>query len=189
MTVSKLNPWNWFKKESEQEKTLPVKQTEREARPYASPLDHFHAEFDRLMESMFSGFGMPSPRRMFDMQEQGLGKAAIKPKVDVYGTDKEYVIEAELPGIEEKDLSVELRDNVLILSAEKSHEEKTEDKGYYRVERSYGSFRRVLDVPEDADRDNISAKLKKGVLCITMPRAKAVESNSRKIAVDSSDSS
>ncbi|QJB58237.1 Hsp20/alpha crystallin family protein [Pseudodesulfovibrio sp. zrk46] len=186
MTVSKLNPWNWFKKESEQEKTLPVKQTEREARAYASPLDQFHTEFDRMVDSMFSGFGLPSPRRMFDMAEPRLGKSVIKPKVDVYGTDKEYVIEADLPGIEEKDLSVELKDNVLILSAEKKHEEKTEDKGYYRVERSYGSFRRVLNVPEDADRDNINAKLKKGVLCITMPRTKTIASNSRKIAIDSS---
>lgn len=187
MSIStKLNPWNWFKKESEHERTLPVKQTEQGVQGYASPLDRFHAEFDRMVDSMFSGFGMPSPRRLFDMAEPMLGKAAIKPKVDVYGTDKEYVIEAELPGIEEKDLSIELKDNVLILFAEKKHEEKKEDKGYYRVERSYGSFRRVLDVPDDADKDNINAKLKKGVLCITMPRTKTIESNSRKIAIDTS---
>jgi len=101
MMVSKLNPWNWFKKESEQEKTLPVKQTERGAREYASPLDHFHAEFDRMVDSMFSGFGMPSPRRLFDAASPMLGKSVIKPKVDIYGTDKEYVVEVDLPGIED----------------------------------------------------------------------------------------
>lgn len=184
MTVSKLNPWNWFKKEHEQDKTLPVRQTGQEARTFASPLDQFHTEFDRMIDSMFSGFGLPTPRRMFDMTNSQLGKAAIKPKVDVYGTDKEYVIEADLPGVEEKDLSIELKDNVLILSAEKTHEEKSEDKGYYRVERSYGSYRRVLDIPDDADRDNINAKLNKGVLCITMPRTKTIESDSRKIAIE-----
>lgn len=184
MTVSKLSPWNWFKKEHEQEKTLPVRQSERGAR-FASPLDQFHAEFDKMVDSMFSGFGMPSPSRLMDMEKPRFENVAIKPKIDVYGTDKEYVIEADLPGIEEKDLSIELKDDVLILSAEKSHEDKTEDKkGYYRVERSYGSFRRVLNVPEDADRDAISAKLDKGVLCVTMPRTKPVEPASRKISIE-----
>ncbi len=188
MSISKLNPWNWFKKESEHERTLPIKQTEQGVRGYASPIDRFHADFDRMVDSMFSDFGMPSPMQLFNKVESDFGKAIVKPKVDVYGTDKEYVIEAELPGIEEKDLSVELKDEVLILSAEKKHEEKTEEKGYYRVERSYGSFRRVLNIPDDADKDNINAKLKKGILRITMPRTKEVESSSKKIAIESSTS-
>lgn len=183
MTVSKLNPWNWLKKEREQEKTLPVKHTEREAHMPASPLDQFHSEFDRLVESMFSGFGMPG-RRLFDMGESRLADVAIKPKVDIYGTDKTYVIEADLPGIDEKDISIELKDDVLILSAEKKQEEETKEKGYYRMERSYGSFRRVLNIPNDADRDNIGAKFNDGVLCVTMPRTKVVESGSRKIPIE-----
>ena len=185
MTIAKLNPWNWFKKENEQEQNLPVTQTGEMAQRTPSPLDQFHAEFDRMVDSVFSGFGLPSPGRMHQWPGSGLSKAAIKPSVDVYGTDNEYVIEVDLPGVDEKDLSVELRDDMLVLSAHKQHEEKTEDKGYYRVERSYGSFRRVLNVPKDADRDNINAKLDKGVLCITMPRTKVVEGNARKIAVES----
>jgi len=186
MSITKLNPWNWFKKESEHDRTLPIKQTEQGVRGYASPIDRFHADFDRMVDSMFSDFGMPSPRQLFNKVEPNFGKATIKPKVDVYGTDKEYVVEAELPGIEEKDLSIELKDDVLVLSAEMKHEEKTEEKGYYRVERSYGSFKRVLNVPEDADKEKITAKLNKGILRVTMPRTKAVESNSRKIAIESS---
>ncbi|WP_432735990.1 Hsp20/alpha crystallin family protein [Maridesulfovibrio sp. FT414] len=186
MTVSKLNPWNWFKRESEQERTLPVKQTEREAGPNASPLDQFHAEVDRMFESVFSGFGLTMPQRMFDMADPRLDKITMKPKVDIYGSDKEYVIKADLPGIDEKDLSVEVKDDILILSAEKKHEEKTEEKGYYRVERSYGSFRRILNVPKDADKEKISAKLNKGVLCITIPRTPSVESRSKKVAIESS---
>lgn len=184
MTVSKLNPWNWFKKESEQERALPVKHTERGAHHSASPLDQFHAEFDRMVDSMFSGFGLTTPRLMFDLPDSRLNKASIKPKVDVYGTDKEYVIEADLPGIDEKDLSIELKDDVLILSAEKKVEEKSEDKGYYRVERSYGSFRRVLNIPNDADKEKIHAKLDNGVLCITMPRTATLESGTKKISIE-----
>ncbi len=188
MSNSKLNPCNWFKKESEHERTLPIKQTGLGVSGYASPIDRFHADFDRMVDSMFSDFGMPSPRQFFDKVEPGFGKTSIKPKVDVYGTDNEYVIEAELPGIEEKDLSIDLKDDVLVLSAEMKHEEKTEEKGYYRVERSYGSFKRILNVPEDADKENITAKLNKGILRVTMPRTKLVESNSRKIAIESSTS-
>lgn len=186
MTVSKLNPWNWFKRESEQEKTLPVKQTERGANGYASPLDQFHAEVDRMFDSVFSGFGLTMPGKLMDVTDPRFDKVSIKPKVDVYGTDKEYVIKADLPGIDESDLSVEVKDDILILSAEKKHEEKTEDKGYYRVERSYGSFRRILNIPKDADKEHISAKLQKGVLHITMPRKESVESGSKKIAIESS---
>ncbi len=186
MTVSKLNPWNWFKRESEQEKTLPVKQTERGAGTYASPLDQFHAEVDRMFDSVFSGFGLTMPRRLLDMTDPRLKKMTVKPDVDVYGTDREYVVKADLPGIDEKDLSVEVKDDILVLTAEKKHEEKTEEKGYYRVERSYGSFRRVLNIPKDADKEHISAKLQNGVLRITMPRTKSVETGSKKIAIESS---
>lgn len=188
MTVSKLNPWNWFKRESEQEKILPVKQRESGLRSYASPFDQFHAEFDRMLDSMFSDFGVHPGRRLFDAADKRLEQVTMKPKIDVYGTEKEYVIEADLPGIEEKDLSIELKNDLLILSAEKKFEEKKEEKGYYRVERSFGSFRRVLNIPEDADKDNIKAKLNNGVLCITMPRTKVVEGSAKKIAIESTPS-
>lgn len=188
MPITKLNPWNWFKKEHEQEKSLPVRQAPRGGQVSPTPLDLFHTEFDRMVESMFSGFGMPSPRSFFDGHDTLLEHASIKPKVDVYGTDKEYVIEVDLPGLDEKDLSIDLKDDMLILSAEKKHEEKVEDKGYYRMERSYGSFRRVLNIPDDADAEKISAKLNKGVLCITMPRTKNIESSSRKVAIESTPS-
>ncbi len=183
MAVSKLNPWNWFKKENEQQKTLPVKQTERGADAAASPLDQFHAEFDRLVNTLFSGFGVTPPDRLFDNADARFVQAVAKPRVDVYGTDDEYVIEAELPGMEEQDLSLEIRGDVLILSAEKRRESRSEDKGYYRLERSYGAFRRVLDIPDDADRDGVSARLDKGVLRVTLPRTAAVDSGSRRIAI------
>lgn len=184
MASTKLNPWNWFKREHEQ--TLPVRRNDAGEGVPATPLDQFHAEFDRMVESMFSGFGLSNPVFRPGAMESRLRDMAIRPNVDVYGTDKEYVVQADLPGIEEKDLSVEVEGDVLILSAEKHSEEKTEDKGYYRVERSSGAFRRVLNLPDDVDRDKIKAKLDKGVLCVTMPRTGKSESGSRKIAIDGS---
>jgi HSP20 family protein len=183
MASTKLNPWNWFKREHEQ--TLPVRRNDPGEGVPATPLDQFHTEFDRMVESMFSSFGMPT-----SVFRPGEGAAQMRtpfrPKVDVYGTDEEYVVQADLPGVDEKDLSVEIQGDVLVLSAATHSEEKTEDKGYYRVERSSGAFRRILDLPDDVDRDKISAKLDKGVLCITMPRTAKQQSPSRKIAVDGS---
>lgn len=183
MTVSKLNPWNWLKREREQDKDLPVNHVERGS-AVAHPLDQFHREFDHMVESMFGRFGFP--RSPFAGEGWPSFKAdSFKPKVDISGTPKEYVIEADLPGIEEKDIDIQLNDDVLVLSAERKKEEKTEDKGYYRVERSFGSFRRVLNVPEDADRENITASFKNGTLCIRLPRLKAVEPAPRKIPIGS----
>lgn len=182
MTLIMQNPWNWFKKEREQEKMLPVHSRGRGRQNLLSPLDQIHTDIDRIVESMFSDFGI-SPRSIFNQDDLRLNSIEIKPKIDVYGTDKEYVIEADLPGIDEKDLSLELKENMLILSAEKKHEEKTEEKGYYRVERSAGSYNRVLNLPEDANKETLSAKLKNGVLCITMQRVKAPETSSKKIPI------
>jgi len=183
MTVSKLNPWNWFRKEREQEGGLPVAREPGGTRETLSPIDHIHAEFDRLADTMLRGFGLAG--RWPSGTGQATFDTAIRAKVDIYGTDKEYVIEADLPGVDEKDVSIELTDDLLVITAEKRRDEKTEDKGYYRVERSFGSYRRVLNVPEDADRDAVKARFDKGVLCITMPRTAPVERKGRTIPIES----
>jgi len=104
--------------------------------------------------------------------------------VDIAGSEKEYVISAELPGVDEKDIHVELRGDSLILSAEKRQEAKSEGKGFYRIERSYGSFQRVLAVPDDADTDAVKASYKKGVLTVTLPRKASIAPVSRRIAIE-----
>lgn len=186
MDFAKLNPWNWFKKEDAQEQNLAVK---REASPQPAlqdPLANFHSQIDRLFDDVFRGFGLPNLRRDWPMPSfGGVDSSVFKPRVDISGSDKEYVISAELPGVEEKDISLELKGDALVIKAEKQREEKTEGKGYYRVERSYGSFQRVLAVPEDADSDGIKASYKKGVLTVTLPRKQMVESaTTKKIAIE-----
>ncbi len=183
MTISKLNPWNWLKREHEQEKDLPVRHMEKGSAS-AHPLDLFHREFDQMAETMFGRFASPFSNRLRE-NWTGLRHDPFKPSVDISGTDKEYVIEADLPGIEEKDIDIQLNNDVLVLSAERKKEEKTEDKGYYRVERSYGSFRRVLNLPEDADKENITASFKNGALTITLQRTSPVTPEARKIPIES----
>lgn len=75
-----------------------------------------------------------------------------------------------MPGVSEKDAKVEISGDTLIISGEKRQEKEQRNQDFYRIERSYGSFQRVLSLPEDADQEGISASFKKGVLTIKMPR-------------------
>ena len=85
-------------------------------------------------------------------------------------TDKQIEITAELPGLEEKDVQVNLADNVLTIRGEKKAEKEEKDKAYRLVERSYGSFVRSLELPEGVNADAIKASIDKGVLKVTVPK-------------------
>ncbi|NMC50793.1 MAG: Hsp20/alpha crystallin family protein [Desulfovibrio sp.] len=182
MDFTKLNPSNWFTKEDEQDKSAPVRQGQTPARP-AFPGGSFFempADMAKFMENAFRAFGS-APAWPFAGQKEG---EAARPKVDIAGSEKEYAITAELPGIDEKDIQVELKGDALIIRAEKRQEEKSEDKGYYRMERRYGSFQRVLAVPGDADVEGIKAGYKNGVLTITMPRKVSVEAAAKRVPIE-----
>ena len=188
MDFAKLNPWNWFKREDDHDRSLSVKRDSSAPVPrQPNPVENLHTQIDRLFDDVFRGLGLPGILHDGGLPSLGPSDrdALFKPSVDISGSEKEYIISAELPGVEEKDISLELKGDALIIKAEKQREEKTEDKGYYRVERSYGSFQRVLVVPEDADSDGIKANYKKGVLTVTLPRKKVVESaTTKKIAIE-----
>ena len=164
MDIKKLNPWNWFHHEEEQVRNVPA---QRSGPQTNSPLAQLHRDIDRMFGNVFPGVGWG---RLIDV-EDGL----LRPNVDVSSTDKEYSITIEVPGVDEKDVKLELtNDGQLLISGQKKQEKEQKDKNYYRVERSYGSFQRTLSLPEDASRDNIDAAFKNGVLTITCPR-KALE--------------
>lgn len=184
MDFAKLNPWNWFTKEDAQDKSAPVRQDQPPARPVFPGGSFFEMPIDmaKFMENAFRAFGSaPAWPWPFASQKEG---EAVRPKVDIVGSEKEYAITAELPGIDEKDIQVELKGDALIIKAEKRQEEKSEDKGYYRMERRYGSFQRVLAVPGDADVEGIKAGYKNGVLTITLPRKASVEPTAKRIAIE-----
>jgi HSP20 family protein len=101
--------------------------------------------------------------------------------MDVAETDKEIEITAELPGLEEKDVQINIADNVLTVRGEKKAEKEQKDKNYRLVERSYGSFERSLELPEGVNADAIQASIDKGVLKVTVP--KPAPAQSKKIEV------
>ena len=105
------------------------------------------------------------------------------PRLEVSDDDKNVMVRAELPGLDEKDIDVSLTGNLLTLKGEKRSEKEEKKQNYYYKERSYGAFERAVDLPCEVDRERAQATFKKGVLCINLPKTPQAQSSTRKIAV------
>jgi len=149
------------------------------------PLTSARRDIDRFFESLAPGFPKAvdfDPFRQFgSVLEMGYGDMA--PHVEVSEEQKSYEISAELPGVDEKDVSVSLQDHVLTVSGKKKSEREEEKKDYVMSERRYGSFRRAFRVPDDVDEAKISAKFDKGVMTISLPKAATAKPKGRQIPV------
>jgi HSP20 family protein len=103
-----------------------------------------------------------------DDDELSLG--TWQPVVDMYDEDDRIVIKAELPGMEKKDISVDVKDQVLTLSGERNYDHEVKEENYYRRERAYGKFQRAFRLPADVNSDKIKADFKDGLLKIEVPK-------------------
>jgi HSP20 family protein len=141
---------------------IPIGRERGVARP-SDPFSAFRREMDRLFDDFTRGWvGSTWP---------SIGRTPeLMPSMDVAETDKEIEITAELPGLQEKDVQVNVTDNVLTIKGEKKSEKQEKDKNYTMFERSYGSFSRTLDLPAGANSDSIKATLANGVLKVTVPK-------------------
>ena len=153
----------------------------RERGAATQPFLSLQREIDRLFEDFTRGFpAMPS----FSGGNGGNGgNGMLMPSTDVTETDKEIEITAELPGLEEKDVQVNLADGVLTIRGEKKAEREEKDKNYRLVERSYGSFERQLALPDGVKAEDVKASIAKGVLTVTIP--KPAPAQAKKIEVKS----
>jgi HSP20 family protein len=131
---------------------------------------------NRLFDDVFRGFNRAPSR-----SDRSFDRADNWPNVELSETDKEIKVTAELPGLGEKDIQVELANGVLAISSEKKTE--TEDKERLFSERYYGWFERRIPV-EDVDEDKVSAAFKNGVLTITLPKVPQTQSRLRRIAIN-----
>jgi HSP20 family protein len=138
-----------------------------------SPMGWLLNEIDR----MFEDFG-PS-RRVFNFAPQ-----AVAPALEMVDDGKAYRLTAELPGLAESDVELNVADGRLTISGEKKEEQERKDKGYMLSERRYGSFRRQLTLPPDVDPKAITAKFKDGVLTITLPKDEQAASRTHKITIE-----
>jgi HSP20 family protein len=185
VNLSRLAPWNWFKKEEQQGTSLPVRVAGKDNSAASHPVQALHQEIDQIFNDFFRGFGL-APLSRFPMPGSLTeGAYWLKPSLDISATDKEYTLQVELPGISEKDVQVEVSGDALKIRGEKKQEKEDKGRDYYVVERSYGSFQRVLALPEDAKVDGIAAKFKNGVMTITIPRDESASQSVKKIEVKS----
>lgn len=173
-----LIPWSRFRRSGN---TMSAR-----GRMFGMPYAPLHMELDRLFDGLF---GVAHPKDA--AAEKQPGRSVIRPSLDISGDDKQYFITVELPGVDENDLRVELEGGSLRIIGEKKNECEEKNSGddgengrsYYRIERSYGSFERILALPEDVDTAGIQAAHVNGVLTVTLPRKEAGQSESKRIAI------
>jgi HSP20 family protein len=139
--------------------------------PYRRGVNQFDS-FRREMEDLFDRFVGEGPAN-------GEAVGAWAPRVNVVETDREFVVKADLPGVDPKDVDIQAVDNVLTLRGGK--EEKKEEKNYHRVERFSGQFYRAIGLPTGADADKVTATMTDGTVTVTIP--KKPEAQPKKIAV------
>jgi HSP20 family protein len=146
----------------------------------------FRSDMDRLFDRFAGSFGLPSFARMFDaMPGFDSGIAIGVPAVDITENGSAFKLTAELPGMAEKDVEVTLTGDTLVLKGEKRQESEKSDTNYHLSERSWGSFQRSFALPQDVDRDNISAEFAKGVLTVTLPKTEHAQKQHKQIEVKS----
>lgn len=143
-------------------------------------LENWPGDFGKAMEQFFhrdpfQRFGLPTRLKGFDWT----------PTVDVAERPDCYEITAELPGAEEKDVSVTVNDGVLTITGEKKAERKEDTKTMHFSERHYGSFQRSFGLPDDANEEKITANFTKGVLKVSVGRDKKAKSSARQISIKS----
>ena len=105
------------------------------------------------------------------------------PAVDIYETENELVLKADLPDVELKDIDVRVENQTLTISGERTFEKSDSTKGYHRIERNYGTFVRSFSVPNAFDTENIAADFKNGVLSVTLPKKEAAKPRQVKVEV------
>jgi HSP20 family protein len=141
------------------------------------PFYTIQQEMNRIFDSFF---------RDFDILPFGAARDKLSgfyPSLDVKENEKEIYIKAELPGIDENDVEVLLADNSVTIKGEKKEEKEDKGKDYYHMERSYGTFNRVVLLPQGIDTNKAEAHYKNGVLTIKLPKTEEAKAKVKKVSI------
>jgi HSP20 family protein len=131
---------------------------------------------------------LPATFRSFEdaisrMLNEPRGARPWSPSVDIYETENELVLKADLPDVKLEDIEVRVENQTLTLKGERKFEEDQSVRGYHRIERSYGTFTRSFTVPATVDSDKVAAEFKNGVLTVKLPKKEAAKPRQVKIEV------
>jgi HSP20 family protein len=128
-------------------------------------------KMNRIFEDTFTSQG----------EEKDMAASNWTPSVDIHENESELVLSAEVPGIEDKDIEIEIENNTLSIKGERKIEKETKEENYHRIERSYGSFYRSFTLPTNVNQDNIKAEYDNGVLRISLPKKPELKSKKVKV--------
>jgi HSP20 family protein len=149
-------------------------------RPASTELSPW-GDLDRMVEDFLGRRLRPFwPERLWP----AAGMEITTPAVDLYEEKDDIVVKAELPGLEKDQIEVNLSGNRLTIKGEKKQEEEVKKEGYYRSERSYGSFVRTLELPTEVQTDKVKAAFKNGILEIRLPKSEEAKKKETKVKVD-----
>lgn len=188
MDLKKLSPWNWFQKEQEQAREqqnlnrVPANRGGGMSRPSTAgdPITALHDQMQTLFDDVARQFGMPQ----WPHAGAGVSPDLFRPSVDIKENDKNYTLHLDMPGVNKDDVQVEVEGDALVVRGEKREEKDDSDDDYQVVERHYGAFQRILDLPDDADPEDLKARFDNGVLTITIARRPDKVGNARRIEVE-----
>lgn len=144
---------------------------------WMDPLRDLSTMQDRMNRMFDDFFGRSRGGR-----EAEFGVGNWSPTVDIYETNDDIVVTAELPGLEKDQVSVEYKDGVLTLHGERKHDREVKEENYYCLERNYGVFHRSFPLPGSVDEEKIDARMKNGVLEIHLPKKEAAKPRQIKVA-------
>ncbi len=169
MTIRDLMPWNWGRSEA----PVPTRREDEE------PMRALQTDINRAFETFWGAFNAPMMRGLGDIA--GFGGTA--PRIEVSETDREIEVTAELPGLEEKDVTVSMTQDALTLKGERRTETEDKQRNYIYQERRYGAFQRTIPLPAGIDADQAKAVFKNGVLTVTVPKTEAAQKAAKRIEV------
>ncbi|MCX7956319.1 MAG: Hsp20/alpha crystallin family protein [Endomicrobia bacterium] len=143
------------------------------------PLD----DFEKTVEQTFKP--LQRLKRFFEDWDIEIPTENVNlPKIDVWEDNDKYVVEAELPGFDKKDIDINITDDILTIKASRKQEQEKKEKNYYYAERSYGEFIRSLRLPTEVDKKSVKAKYDKGVLELTIPKTKEAKEKTTKVEIE-----
>jgi HSP20 family protein len=146
----------------------------------------FSEEMDRLFEDF--GFGRGWQLSALERSYDPFSSAVWSPQVEVFTRDKQLVVRTDLPGMTKDDIKVDITDDALVIRGERKSEREEDEEGYYRSERSYGSFYRQIPLPQGIDAKDATADFRNGVLEISMPAPETAERARRRLEIRGDDS-
>lgn len=163
-------------KEKEKKEVVPYRH-----RGMPAVFDEMERFFDHFVGRRFGPFWFPRLRLPEELE-------ITYPSVDIYEDENSVTVKAELPGTRKEDLKVDVTEDAISISGEKKKEEKVQEKvqekDYYRLERSYGSFKRSFALPAEVDSSKAKAKFKDGVLEVTVPKSERAKKKEVKVTIE-----